>query len=553
MSRPSPQRTMEGRQVQWLAIMFFLFMLVLAFIPAIRSVSGLPWGSVIDFHRDESFVRALLEGHYGEDPTYLGDHLWYPPLLTWIESALVAIAGLPPSTIIVQMGPYANLLAPITFFLMAWYFLGAGHAALSTAAYLFFSVGQEPGYAIATYSPRLIPVSFGQVFFYLEIILVDRAFRSTRLMPSLWAGAGAGIAFLAHPAPALIAVLIFAGYTAVDVIRAFRQGDKAHIRRRISASFLAGAAFLVTTLPITWYIIGHYGMHTINRAGFLFTYYALTLHDLGLFLNYNLTFFSIIALLGAWLVWRRQGQDTMAPGSRRMLLSWLLISLVLFAYSYTVSVLDKHAGLSLPGTVPTFHFFFYMKATMALFAGIAGWELFAWAWRLVTRTSSCTPLALQPKPALVLFSITALACTLNYPSYATRRDVRLSHNRDRAFLENNPGIEVAETLGTLLPWGAVVLCEIKHSGWPVLPTARHVVATESTFGNPYVDQRQRETDNALLLQGMRAPRGDTRGLLEQYGVTNLLVSPEELEQMPLAHGWFPQQVFRNDGFVLLGR
>jgi hypothetical protein len=87
----------------------------------------------------------------------------------------------------------------------------------------------------------------------------------------------------------------------------------------------------------------------------------------------------------------------------------------------------------------------------------------------------------------------------------------------------------------------------------MLPTARHVVSTASTMGNPYLDQSQRQKDNALLLLGMQAPRPDTKELLDKYSVTHLLVRPSDLPLMPEISHWFPTEVFRNNGYVLLAR
>lgn len=540
-------------QVAWLTVVLFLFMLVMALVPAIKVTAGLPWGSVIDFHRDESFVRALLEGHYGEDPTYLGEFMWYPPLITWLESFLVVLTGLPVSTVIVQMGPYANLLAPTTFFIMAWYFFGPARAALITAAYLFFSVGQEPGYAVATYSARIIPVSFCQAFFYIGLILVHRAFQGVRPGRSLAAGFFAGITFLAHPAPALLLVLIIVACTVVAMSGSFRKKDRKALRDRAMASLIAGAAFLVATLPLTYYILGHYGLHTINRSGFLFTYYVLSLHESALFLHYNLSLFNLLGLAGlVFLAIRRQDGD-LSPDARRIVLLWMLFSTGLFLYSYFISVLDHKYGIALPGTVPSFHYFFYLKGALAVLAGLLVWHLFAWTWKRVRRMDDAASLAGRTKPVLVLFALVALACSLAYPSYATRRDLWVNHNRDKAFLDDHDSLEMAERASQLLPWDAVVLCDEMLGSWPMLPTARHVVITASTFGNPYVDQHERATDGHRMLLGMQQPLNDTDGLVAKYGVTNLLITRDDLARMPLAKQWFPKELHGNARYVLLGR
>lgn len=546
-------RTAATRQVEWLSVLIFLFMLAMAFIPGVKAVTGLSWGASIDFHRDQAFVQALLEGHYGQDPTYLGGAMWYTPFMTWVEAAAVTLTGLPTAQVLVRMGAYVNLLAPIAFFIMTWYFLGPVRAVVCTAIFLFFSIGQEPGWAVPTYSPRMSAVTFCQWFFYIEVILIDRAFRNYRIGPSLLAGAGAGITFLAHAGPAMVAVLIFAVFTMVQVVDAMRRKDRAAAWSRIRASIAAALAFIVATLPLTWYIVGEYHLHVVNRSGFLYTYYALTIKEKSFFLYHNISFFNLFAWAGVWIVLRYAKGAVITARARALLLTWLLLSIVLFVYSYIVAVLDTHYAIHLPALLPTFHFYFYAKGALTVFAGVAVWEVYRWVWKRLEPSSVRKTLSTSIRPVVVLFALIALACTLNYPAYGTRRDVFTVRSRNLEFMERHDGIEAAESIPALLPWNAVVLCDVDLSIWPMLVSARHVVSTASTMGNPYCDQRERQADNELLLLGMQAPRPGTESLLGKYGVTHLLVRPSDLSTMTDASRWFPTVVFRNDGYVLLAR
>ncbi|MBP8823007.1 MAG: hypothetical protein KBH07_05150 [Flavobacteriales bacterium] len=546
------QERMERRRTAWAAVLLFLFMLVLAFVPAWKAVAGLARGATIDLHRDEAFVRALLEGHYGEDPTYLGGGLWYTPLITWLEAAATYLTGMPAAQAIVQLGPFANLLAPVTFFIMCWYFLGPVRAVAATAAYLFWAIGQEPGWVVATYSHRLIPVSFSQSFFFLELILIDKAFRKDRPWPSLAAGLGAGLTFLAHAGPAILAVLLIALITCVKLVVAYRRKNLPMARGATIACLFAAGGFLAASLPLTWYLFKG-SMQVANREGFLFTYYALTLQHLGLLLYHNLTWYMLLAAAGFILVVRRSALSGASAHTRTLLLCWLMVAVALFVYSYAISVADSHLGISLPALLPTFHFYFYASAVLSVFAGQAFVValLRAWAW-LHARHWARRSLA-RTDLAMGCFLVIALCCTLNYPAYATRRDVAVVRSRDLAFQADRLGAEAADRIHALVPWTGVVLCRKDLSIWPLLCTARHVVATASTMGNPYLDQRKREADNELLLQGMEQARTDTGPLLRAYKVSHLLVRPSELARMPEAPRWFPHEVFRNDSYILLAR
>ncbi len=544
----------DKTRIAVLSVLMFLFMLVLAFIPGVKAVEGLTWGASVDFHRDASFVRALVEGHYGEDPTYLGGSLWYTPLVGWLEGLMVWLTGRPVDEVIVRMGAYTNLLTPIAFFGMVWYFLGPVRAVLCTAIFLFFIIGHEPGWACPTYSPRLIPVSFCHWFFYIELILIHRAFLSTRIGASVVAGAGGGITFLAHAGPALLSVLIIVLFTAREMYLAVRR-QEGWGWPRLRASLFAGATFILFSLPLTWTVVGEYGMKTVNRSYFLYTYYALTLRNKEIFLFHNIVLFNLIALVGLWLVVRKMDDDPTGKRElwRRILLTWFVLSMVLTVYSYVVAVLDMNFNVKLPGILPAFHFFFYAKAAMIVFAGVAVWQAYAWLMKRFQPALKGVEISSQLRPVMVLFGVLAIVCTLHYPSYATRRDVFAVRNRNMAFMERTNDGEACVRIHDLLDWDDVILCEGELSIWPLLASAKKVVATTRTMGNPYLDQRERQDDRDHLLAAMRAPQPDTEALMAKYGVTHLLVKVTDPATMPEIPKWFPKEVYRTEEFLLLAR
>lgn len=544
---------LRNRRIAGLSVLLFLFMLVLAFLPAWKAVEGLNWGSTIDFHRDQAFVSALLEGHYGKDPIYLGGGMWYTPLISWLEAGVVLLTGLPISRVIVQMGPYANLLAPIAFFIMAWHFFGPQRAVVATAAFLFFSVGDEPGWTVATYSSRLIPVSFTQGLFYFELILLDRAFRKPDISRASLAGAGAGITFLSHAAPAMIAVLIFAAFTVGRVVRSLRHKDRRTAWSWLKASLFGAGAFILTSLPLTLHIIWEQGLEVASPAAFLFTYSILSLAGKGEFLYHNLSPFMAVALVGLWLVCCKRERAGISRPAAAILLAWVAVASLLFLYAYMVGVVYHHFSVLLPPLVPSFHFYFYLKGALAITAGLAAAHLFGRLWPRMLRSIKRQPPPDTLNNAYAFFVLIAVVCTLHYPAYGTRRDIFAPRNRDLAFNDQQSGIEVAERLPGLVPWDAVVLCDTEVATWPMLPTGRHVVSTASTMGNPYLSHVERTKDAHQLLVGMHSARFDTDSLMAKYGVTHLLVRVSDQAELPLASHWFPRTIFRNEGYVLLGR
>lgn len=552
MRTPFQEYQAANRRIAWMAVLTFLFMLVLALVPAVRQVAGLERGSTVDFHRDEAFLRALLEGHYGGDPVYLGGGMWYTPLVTWLEGAVAWLWGMPASLAIVQLGPYANLLAPVSFFLMCWYFLGPVRAVAASAVFLFFIIGQAPSYVVATYSARLIPVSFSQWFFYVELVLIDRAFRSKRIAPSMLAGFWAGISFLSHAGPAMISVLIIAILTIREVASSVRGGDRPAAKARALASLWAGVAFIVATLPLTWHLLTNRSVAS-NDAGFMYTYYGLTLRHIRILAFHTASVIYLIATMGIWALWRKRAWSGASPLGSTILFAWPLVAMALFLYSYAAAVLRMHYGLPVHPLLPTFHFIFYFTAALSVFAGVAVVELVKWAWRRNPAGKGEGPEHGNPVQAFAFFAAVALACTLHYPAYVMRRDATSVRNRDLAFQADTAGAMAVDLVNRRVPWAGVVLCDKDLAVWPMLPAGRHVVATASTMGNPYMDQARRDADRDLLMKGMEQPMGGTAALLQQYQVSHLLVRPADLARLPGAARWFPHEVFRNSGYVLLSR
>ena len=91
----------------------------------------------VDFDRDIGLARGTMNGHYGQDPNYKGEFLWYNSMLFTVEAAISKWTSIPINMVVVRAGAYLNLLGPICFFLMAAYFFGLEIALGSLFAFLF--------------------------------------------------------------------------------------------------------------------------------------------------------------------------------------------------------------------------------------------------------------------------------------------------------------------------------------------------------------------------------------------------------------------------------
>ncbi len=264
-------------------------------------------------------------------------------------------------------------------------------------------------------------------------------------------------------------------------------------------------------------------------------------YDIGyrLILFYNITCVTAAGLMGlALLVREVLGRN----GLRRTIeLWWFVVSLVLFGYAYLVGALDAHFDILLPGTAPSFHYFFYMKAAMVLFAGT-----------LVARLARRLPFApAHARMAAMLFWVVPIAIV--YPGYSGRMDVHGMRAQSLAISEDNDLVDMFRYLRDSLVWDDVVLCDDSLSVFPLMPSARKVVATMCTMADPYVDLVPRLAERDSMLEGLKAEGPDEEVLLEKYGVTHLLLRTTDEAGMPLREKWFPSVVLRNEGYVLFAR
>lgn len=297
--------------------------------------------------------------------------------------------------------------------------------------------------------------------------------------------------------------------------------------------------FVLFAMPLLWYIVGIYGMKMANRAPFLFTYELLTATHIRLFLFYNITWVTVAGLVGVVLLVR----EVLDKGGlrRKIELGWFGISLVLFGYAYFVSVMDTKLGVLLPGTAPSFHYFFYMKAAMVLLAGA-----------VVTRIALRMPIApVRARIAAMLIWVVPIAIV--YPGYSGRMGIYGMRTQSLVISEDPDVVGMFHTLRDKLVWDDVVLCDDSLSVFPLMPSARKAVATVCTMANPYVDLIPRTADRDSMMAGLRSERPDEESLLDRYDVTHLLVRTRDEAAMPLREKWFPNVVSRNERYVLFAR
>lgn len=500
-------------------------MLLLAFSRGVTTTRDLHWAADADFDRDISYVQGTLDGHFGDDPSYAGEYLWYNPLLFSVETLLVKATGLPINDVVTRAGAYLNLLGPAAFFTMAALLLGFEIALASTLAFLFLSSGNIPGWGAATYSPWLYPVCFAQWMFYIGILLCYKAFSTGKLSWFAALGAITGTLFLGHAAPTVILVLLIAILQAGNILDALRKKEGRLATRHITHSLITAATFLITSLPLTWYVVGKYHLHSINRETFEYTEGIFIPKNLPAMIRANLSVALLISIIGFAWFWK----NTVDTLLRKILLGWIGLALFLYCYSTLVAQLDWKYHIHLPGTVPSFHYFFYLKAAQSVFFGFG----FIYLFRLAMRRLA--PSASPATSAITLGSIVIACCIAYYPFYRDRDDFTALRKAALYKEQQKDKVDAYNYIVSHVPAEGVILCPADSSSlFPVMATGRKMVSTAFTFSNPYVDFIRRESDRLNMVHYLcTGEPASARATFQQYKVHYALVPNNLTGDAPL--------------------
>src|SRR5882724_11528206 len=245
-----------------------IVMLLMAFVQCYKTTYDLHWAADPDFDRDIAFVQGTLDGHFGRDPNYKGEYLWYNPLLFSIETVIVKISGLPISDVVTRSGPYLNILCPIFFVLMVISLFDFKVASAALLSYLFFATGNIFAWGAATYSPWLYPDCFVQILFYLNIIVCYKAFSKQSVFWFSILGITTGLNFLGHTAPAILSILILIYIQGENIIRTIKEKDFHLLRKYFIQSLATFMLFLLVASPLLYFVAGKYNLHYVNRATF---------------------------------------------------------------------------------------------------------------------------------------------------------------------------------------------------------------------------------------------------------------------------------------------
>jgi hypothetical protein len=327
---------------------------------------------------------------------------------------------------------------------------------------------------------------------------------------------------------------------------AWRAGDRAAIGKQFVLAAAAALAFIVISLPLTWYVVGDYGLDQRNRVPASYTYIPLSLRHWNLFLFHNISWYNAFGIAGMIMVFR--GASSM---QQRILLTWVGVAIFFGVFAYSAVILGKFTRIHLPMSVPTFHFYSYLKGALALGAGVALVHLVQWAALSVARDR--TGSAGARSTSYVIMGITTLVTVAIYPTYSHRPDLEIVRQKTLVRMADTDATDMYVHLRDALPWDAVVLCDDELSMWVLMASARKTVATNASMANPYVPPAPREAAREAMLAALADPTANVSGPLAMYEVNYLLVRTTDLDRMPERSRWFPHQAYGNGGYVLFSR
>jgi hypothetical protein len=442
---------------------------------ALATVGGLDWPYDGDHFRDIAQAQTALQGHPLADPFYVGEWVWYNPLVPWLVALGAWLSGAAAPLVHVQGGPWFNLLGPVAFYVLGVRLAGHLAAFISLALLLFVNCDTAPSLTCATYSPWLFVASFAQGLFFAGVLVLDRAARSGSRPLAAAAGAVAGLTFLAHTGPALI------------------LGGMALLLLPPRSLVIADAAALVVASPFVWAIAVHYRLHVLNATPMAWSWPPLTIGGFPITLRENAVLL-VAAAAGLFVI------------RNRVMYAWMGVAALLLALA-----LARDIAPSIPALVPTFHFWRYVLAGATLLAG----ALAAAALERVVRGY-----ALATIPLVLLAAVVALPHYRNRFDFVYGRGVAAARSRDLS--------STAAFLRKSTPPDAVILGSRGLSLEVIGPAGRKVVGVTANWSNPYIDATPRIAARETLLRQVAAhDTGGFTALADAWQVTHAVGMGQE--------------------------
>jgi hypothetical protein len=524
-------------------------LLSIAFLQCYKTTHDLKWAYDVDFDRDMSFVQGTLDGNYGKDPNITNEYLWYNPLLFLTETAIVKITGLPINIVLARGGTFLNLLGPLAFILMILNFFNLTTALAAIVSYLFLATGNLLGWSSATYSPWLYPATFMQFIFYINILL---CYKALVLQKNSWfflLGLSIGISFLGHTAPTVLILLILITIQFGNIIQAIKAKHYKSVNKYILQGIVAFIPFVLVSLPFLYFIIGKYNLNIVNRMSFEYFDYLFIPVNFWHLLKANLSITLILSING-FIAFYKNCKNIIV---RKIFLNWFYISAALFIYTTLVPVIENKYKINLPGLVPSFHFFFYLKAIESVFFGYGFYIIITKVVNLISGYISKQRgrLVSVISTDKILIVIILAIVVLYLPKYTERRDFVYPRKGSIEKENNTDKIQVYDWIVKNISNEEVILCEPDDAIFPVMATGKKMVSINATFSNPYLDFKKREADRLNMLEYLKTGNSEAvEKLFSEYDVKILVVKNSNPYNSKIISQLFSQITFQNNQYTI---
>lgn len=254
------------------------------------------------------------------------------------------------------------------------------------------------------------------------------------------------------------------------MIKAIKEKNYPLVWTYIGQGIATLIPFILASLPLLYFIVGKYKMHFLNRFPFEYVDTIFIWHNFADMLKQNVNIPLVIALVG--FVWfYRNVRDWLI---RNIFLGWFYISLIMFIYSTIVASVDRHFDIHLPGTVPSFHYFHYLKALQSVFFGMGFVYLtqLVLSWIAKISSKKYNEKRKSNFDAALLISAVLLYATLYFPTYAKRYDFGYPLEHLVVLSDvNQDKIDAYHFIVNNIPSDQVILCEPGDpSIFPVMPS-----------------------------------------------------------------------------------
>jgi len=461
---------------------FVLCAIFLAFALSIGIISSRPfqWPFNWDPLRDIGIAQTIRDANYPEDPILKGEINWYNPLTGAIIALFGYILDKPLPETCIKIGPFLQLLLPLSVLILAWNRWGPWAGLLTLTYALFARHPFLPEWMYSAYSPWLIAPQWGKTFFFLTIFSFVLYMEQRKYYWAILSGIFLGLGFLTHTAVLIEAVLFIILFSVIKTIQQYPNIEISKAQFFTSVGVPLCVALVISS-PYWLPILIRYQFVIRNPYPSLYLTPALEKQNLLSTILKSTNGFTLIGVI-SFLVFiiNRKKADLF------WIKIWTLTVLLLLIHQITCQTLYHYGGYTIPTFFPPHHTFMSVHAIIGFWFTYGSLQIAESIVHILNRRK--THYWLQKGLYLLILSLIFLLgiTTLVKP-------IPPLHEIYRGTAENKLVYEVAKfdsaynwLLNNTSP-DDIFLSDETTSIWTIMPAGRKCVYTMMFYMNPYCD------------------------------------------------------------------